>query len=58
MVMVRKSDGNLQFRVDYRQLNERTVRDLYPLPRIDFCLDALAGLPGSPRSILGVVIIM
>ena len=40
--MVRKSDGTLRFCVDYRQLNERTVRDAYPLPRIDVCLDALA----------------
>ena len=42
MVMVRKSDGSLRFCVDYRQLNERTVKDSYPLPRIDACLDALA----------------
>ena len=26
----------------YRQLNERTVKDLYPLPYIDVCLEALA----------------
>ena len=33
----------MTFCVDYRQLNERTVKDSYPLPRIDVCLDALAG---------------
>ena len=43
VVMVRKSDGSLRFCVDYRQLNERTVKDSYPLPRIDVCLEALAG---------------
>ena len=41
--MVRKSDGSLWFCVDYRQLNERTVKDSYPLPRKDICLEALAG---------------
>ena len=40
--MVRKEDGTLRFCVDYRQLNERTRKDSYPVPRIDVCLDALA----------------
>ena len=43
VVLVRKSDGSIRFCVDYRQLNERTVKNSYPLPRIDVCLDALAG---------------
>ena len=44
VVMVRKSDGSLRFFcVDYRQLNEKTIKDAYSLPRIDVCLDALAG---------------
>ena len=29
--------------VDYRQLNNRTVRDAYALPRIEEILDTLAG---------------
>ena len=41
--MVKKGDGSLRFCVDYRQLNERTRKDSHPLPRIDVCLDALAG---------------
>ena len=41
--MVKKCDGSLRFCVDYRQLNERTVKDAYPLPSIDACLDELAG---------------
>lgn len=39
--MVRKKDGGLRFCVDYRRLNELTVKDAYPLPRIDDTLDAL-----------------
>ena len=43
VVLVKKSDGNLRFCVDYRQLNLATIMDCYPLPRIDACLDALGG---------------
>jgi len=43
LVVVKKKDGSLRFCVDYRQLNERTVKDTYPLPRIDDCLDTLGG---------------
>ena len=42
VVFVRKSDGSMRCCVDYRHLNERT-EGYYPLPRIDVCLDALAG---------------
>ena len=41
VVLVKKSDGTLRFCVDYRQLNSFTVKDSYPLPRIDTCFDAL-----------------
>ena len=43
IVVVKKKDGGLRCCVDYRQLNERTVKDTCPLPRIDDCLDTLAG---------------
>ena len=40
---MKKKDGSLRFCVDYRQLNERTVKDSYHLPRIDDCPDYLSG---------------
>ncbi|XP_019888240.1 uncharacterized protein LOC109611168 [Ooceraea biroi] len=42
-VMVKKKDGTIRFCVDYRKLNDVTVKDSYPLPRIDDILDQLAG---------------
>ena len=41
IVIVRKKDGRIRLCVDYRQLNSRTIRDAFPLPRIDESLDAL-----------------
>ena len=41
MVIVHKKDGSLRICIDYRQLNNRTVRDAFPLPRIEEALDAL-----------------
>ncbi|KAK3726383.1 hypothetical protein QZH41_005098 [Actinostola sp. cb2023] len=43
IVLVRKKSGALRMCVDYRQLNAKTRRDAYPLPRIDESLDALGG---------------
>jgi len=43
IVLVKKKDGSIRFCVDYRKLNTLTRKDAYPLPRIETCLDTLAG---------------
>jgi hypothetical protein len=41
IVMVRKLDGSIRVCVDYKALNECTVKEPFPLPRIDDLLDKL-----------------
>ena len=43
VVLVRKKDGSLQFCIDLRKLNSRTIKDAYSLPRIEESLDCLNG---------------
>ncbi|KAL6471740.1 hypothetical protein MHYP_G00203900 [Metynnis hypsauchen] len=43
IVLVKKKDGSLRMCVDYRQLNSKTRKDAFPLPRIEESLDALSG---------------
>ena len=42
-VLVKKKDGTKRFCVDYRHLNAVTIKDAYPIPRIDESLDTLSG---------------
>jgi hypothetical protein len=43
IVVVRTKDNSIRLCIDYRTLNQVTVKDLYPLPRIDDSLDAVRG---------------
>ena len=43
VLFVQKKDGSLRMCIQFRALNKITVRDRYPLPRIDDLLDKLHG---------------
>ncbi|KAJ9513216.1 hypothetical protein QJQ45_029520 [Haematococcus lacustris] len=42
ILFVKKKSGELRMCLDYRQLNKITIRDQYPLPRIDDLFDKLS----------------
>jgi hypothetical protein len=54
IVLVIKKDGRPRFCVDYRMLNDVTKKDAYPLPRVDECLDALAGAKWLDLCLIGM----
>jgi hypothetical protein len=43
ILFVRKKEGTFRMVIDYRQINNLTIKDKYPLPRIDDLLDKLQG---------------
>lgn len=43
IVLVKKKTGEKRLCVDYRALNRKTIKDHYPLPRVEDQLDQLAG---------------
>ena len=43
IVLARKHDGTMRCCIDFRQLNDLTRKDGYPLPKTDQCLDAMHG---------------
>ena len=42
-MLVQKKEGTWRLYIDYRALNKITVRNRYPIPRIDDLLDQLKG---------------
>ncbi|GJR57730.1 putative reverse transcriptase domain-containing protein, partial [Tanacetum coccineum] len=55
ILFVKKKDGSFRMCIDYRELNKLTVKNHYPLPRIDDLLDQLQErrncMPNSPSVI-------
>nr|GEW52714.1 hypothetical protein [Tanacetum cinerariifolium] len=43
VLFVKKKDGSMRLCIDYRELNRVTIRNRYPLPRIDDLFDQLQG---------------
>ena len=43
VLFVKKKDGTLRLCIDYRELNKVTIKNKYPLPRIDDLFDQLQG---------------
>ena len=43
ILFVKKKDGTMRMCVDYRALNEITIKNSYPLPRVDELFDRLQG---------------
>jgi len=43
VLLVKKKDGSMRLFIDYRQLNKVTIKNRYPLPRIDKLMDPLVG---------------
>src|SRR5438128_6959802 len=43
VLFVKKKDGSLRMCIDYRSLNAVTIKNKYPLPRIEDLFDQLKG---------------
>ena len=43
VIFVKKKDETMRLCIDYRQLNKMTIKNRYPLPRIDDLFDQLRG---------------
>lgn len=52
LVIVRKKDGSLRLCVDYRRLNQITIKDSYSLPNMDATLQSSCGKKSSARWIV------
>ena len=43
VVLVRKKDGGLRFCIDFRRLNRRTKKDVFPLPKMQETMESMVG---------------
>ncbi|GJR65569.1 putative reverse transcriptase domain-containing protein [Tanacetum coccineum] len=43
MLFVKRKDGSFRMCIDYHELNTLTIKNCYPLPRIDYLFDQLQG---------------
>ena len=43
LLFLKKKDGTMQMCIDYRQLNKITIKNCYPLPRINDLFDQVGG---------------
>ena len=43
VLFTKKKDGSLRMCIDYRQLNKVTIKNKYPIPKIDDLFDQLQG---------------
>ena len=44
VIFVKKKDGSLRLCIDYRDLNQATVKNQYPMPRINDLFDQMKGV--------------
>ena len=57
VLFANKKDKTLRLCIDYRQLNKVTIKNRYPLPRIDDLFDQLRGRESTPRYTFALVTI-